>query len=157
MRALDLTDCRILEALQADARLSNKELAARVGIAPSTCLERVRRLERSGVLRGAHAEVDPKALGVGLQAIVAVRLARHSRDRVEAFREHALALPEVVGLFHMAGANDFLVHVAVRDAEHLREFALEAFTNRPEVARIETGLIFEHVASPKLPILIDPE
>lgn len=156
MPDLDRTDCAILTQLQNNARLSNKELAAAVGVAPSTCLERVRRLQARGVLRGYHADVSPAAVGVGLQAMVAVRLTQHDRPRVEAFQAHALGLPEVVQVYHIAGANDFLVHVAVRDAEHLRDLVLTAFTERPEVARIETALLFAHHRSPGLPILTEP-
>lgn len=151
MRPIDTTDCIILGALQADGRLSNKELAAKAGIAQSTCLERVRRLLEEKVLRGFHAEVDPRSMGVGLMAMVAVRLTRHSRDLVDTFREHVMGLQEVVAIYHMAGANDFLLHVAVRDADHLRDLALSALTTRPEVAQIETALIFEHVGSRALP------
>jgi DNA-binding Lrp family transcriptional regulator len=155
MRTLDRTDCDIVAHLQKNARLSNKELAAAVGVAPSTCLERVRRLSDDGVLRGYHAEVDAAAVGVGLQALVAIRLGQHSRPVVEAFQAHALALPEVVQTFHTTGANDFLIHVAVRDAEHLRDLALTAFTERPEVVHIETALLFAHHRAPGLPILLD--
>ena len=144
MRPLDRTDAAIVRHLQNNARLSNKELAAAVGVAPSTCLERVRRLSAEGVLRGYHADVDPHAVGVGLQAMISIRLGQHSRARVEAFQAHALGLPEVVQVFHTTGASDFLVHVAVRDTEHLRTLALAAFTERPEVARIETSLLFAH-------------
>lgn len=140
---MDRIDFVILEHLQKDARLSNKELAAAVGLAPSSCLARVQRLRAEGVLKGAHAEVDAEALGVGLQALIAVQLRQHSRAQVKAFRKHALGLPEVLAVFHVAGAFDFQVHVAVRDAHHLRDLALDAFTTRPEVARIETSLIFE--------------
>lgn len=141
--ALDRTDRAILAALLHDVRRSNKELAAAVGLAPSSCLARVKRLRDAGVLRGAHAEIDGRALGVELEALVAVQLRRHARAEVEAFRRHALALPEVVAIFHVAGAVDFLIHVAVQNAHHLRNLALDAFTSRPEVARIETSLIFE--------------
>lgn len=141
---LDRTDRAILAALQQNARLTNKELAARVGLAESSCLERVRRLVGSGVLRGFHADVDPRALGVGLQALVAVRLARHTRAAVESFRRSMLELREAVEVFHVAGANDFLVHVAVRDSDELRDLILRAFTSRPEVAHVETSLIYEH-------------
>ena len=92
---LDRIDFEILAALQEDARLSNKELAARIGLAPSTCLVRVRRLVEAGVLRGFHADIDPAALGVGLMAMISVRLSRHARDTVETFRQHVLSLPEV--------------------------------------------------------------
>ena len=144
MRRLDRTDHAILARLRNDARISNKALAASVGVAPSTALERTRRLEADGVLRGYHADVAPEAIGARLQALVAVSLRRHARPLVEAFEAHALGLPEVVQVFHTTGASDFLVHVAVRDTTHLRELALAAFTERPEVARIETSLLFAH-------------
>jgi DNA-binding Lrp family transcriptional regulator len=141
--------------LQNDARLSNKELASRVGLAPSSCLERVRRLRSEGVLSGFRALVEPRALGIAMQALVFVRLARHARRQVKAFREHALSLPETIGLYHVAGQHDFIVHVGVRDANHLRDVAMDAFTSRREVARIETHLIFEHAAKPQLPVLAE--
>ncbi|MEM1044422.1 MAG: Lrp/AsnC family transcriptional regulator [Bacteroidota bacterium] len=144
MRPLDRTDRAIVAHLQNNARMSNKQLAASVGVAPSTALERTRRLEADGVLAGYHAEIAPEALGIGLQALVSVSLRQHARPLVEAFEAHALSLPEVVQFFHTAGAADFLVHVAVRDTDHLRTLALAAFTERPEVARIETSLLFAH-------------
>jgi DNA-binding Lrp family transcriptional regulator len=148
---LDRVDLEILRALQANARLPNKKLAERVGVAPSTCLERVRRLMADGVLRGFHAEVGKEALGIGLQAMIAVRLRQHSREMVEGFRRHALSRREVLAVYHVAGATDFLVHVAVRDADQLRDLAMDAFTTRPEVARLETNLIFEYSPKRELP------
>jgi DNA-binding Lrp family transcriptional regulator len=153
--ALDRIDLAILAELQKNARLPNKELAARVGIAQSTCIERVRRLWERKVLRGFHADVDHTALGIGLEALVAVKLTRHSKELVEAFRRHALSLPEVLAVTHLAGENDFLVHLAARDAVHLRDLAMSAFTTREEVARIETHLIFEHKRNPRLPVLVE--
>lgn len=143
--ALDRIDRGILAALQQNARLTNKELAARVGLAESSCHERVKRLSQGGVLRGFHADIDPRALGTDLQALVAVRLVRHTRDTVTSFRQAMLDLNEAIALFHVAGANDFLVHVAVRDSDALRDLILQAFTGRPEVAHVETSLIYEHV------------
>jgi DNA-binding Lrp family transcriptional regulator len=148
---IDRIDARILGELQKDARLSNKELAARVELAPSSCLERVRRLRREGILRGFHAEVEPGALGIGLEALIAVRLTRHSRDLMRRFRSRVDPLPEVVAVFHVGGRNDFLLHVAVRDVEHLRNFALDALTGLEEVAHLETSLIFEHAPRRPLP------
>jgi DNA-binding Lrp family transcriptional regulator len=143
--SFDRIDDAILRALQNNARISNKELASEVGLAPSSCLERVRRLQAKGVITGYRASVDPSALGIGLQAFVAVQLATHSRDLVETFRSHLLTRPEVLSVYHMGGENDFLVHVAVRDANHLRDLALDAFTARAEVARIQTALVYENV------------
>lgn len=151
---LDRIDFEILAALQNHARLSNKELAARIGLAPSSCHERMRRLERAGVFRGFHAEVDPHVLGIGIEALVFVRLARHSREQVEDFRRYVLALPEAIGLFHVTGKFDFVVQVTVRDADHLRNLTLDAFTTRPEVSNLETHLVFEHVRKPELPRLL---
>jgi DNA-binding Lrp family transcriptional regulator len=153
----DRTDHAILAALQNDARLSNKELAALVGLAPSSCLERVRRLREDGILTAFRARVDPRALGITIQALVFVSLDRHSREQVESFRTHALSLREAIGVFHVAGEHDFLVHVGVRDADHLRDLALDSFTSRPEVARIETHLIFEHVPKAQMPVLTEAE
>lgn len=148
---LDRTDCEIIDLLQKNARLSNKELAAAVGLAPSSCLARTQRLRSEGILRGARADVDPAALGVGLQALIAVQLRQHSRSQVKAFWKHVLGLPEVLSVFHVAGAHDFQVHVAVRDAHHLRDLALDAFTTRPEVAHIQTSLIFEWARGQVMP------
>lgn len=142
---LDRIDFAILTALQEDGRLSNKELAARVGLAPSSCHARVRRLRDDGIVGHCRASIAPTALGIGLQAIVFVHLQNHTRSLVEGFRDHVLALPEVVALTHVGGRHDFLVQVAVRDARHLRDFALDALTSRPEVATVETSVVFEHV------------
>lgn len=157
MRPLDRIDAEILRQLQKNARLSNKELAARVDLAPSTCLVRVRRLQEDGYFRGFHAHLDPARVGVGVEAMVAVSLSRHARSQVEGFRTHALSLPEVVAFFHVTGEADFLLHVAVRDLDHLRELALSAFTTREEVARLETSVIYEHAAKPVLPIYAEEE
>jgi DNA-binding Lrp family transcriptional regulator len=150
---LDRIDREILSHLQHDARISNKELAAKVGLAPSSCLGRVRRLERTGALLGYHAEVDPRVYGVTLEALISVRLEKHARPAISAFERHLRTLPEVRDWSHLAGANDYLVHVAVRDAEHLRELVLAAFSARPEVAHLETSLIFSHRRNPAFGIL----
>ena len=150
MEALDRTDFAILEALQKNARLSNKELAARVGLAPSSCLVRVRKLQ-GGVLRGFHAEVDPDALGIGLQALIALRLVRHARSKFKSLEAHMHALPEVLTVFHVSGVNDLLVHVAVRDIGHLRNLIVDRIATRAEVANCETAVIYSLFQKPGLP------
>ena len=144
-KPLDRIDYEILALLRNNARISNKEIARKVGLAASTCLVRIRRLQSSGVVTGFHAEIDPGSLGVGIQAMIAVRLIRHFKPDVDAFRSHALGLPEVVQLYHVAGPIDFLVHVWAQNSDHLRDLAMTAFTSRKEVAHIETELIFEHI------------
>jgi len=153
---LDRIDIALLRLLRKNARLPNKTLAERVGVAPSTALERVRRLRQAGVILGYHAEVDPDALGMGLQAMIRVQLARHSRDEVARFERHLAGLDEVLSFWHVAGADDFVVHVAVRDSHRLRDLALDAFTTRPEVARIETSVIFSFRRNPDLPASLGP-
>jgi DNA-binding Lrp family transcriptional regulator len=155
MATLDRTDIALLEALQEDGRCTIKELAARVDLSTSATHERVRRLTARGVISGIHAELDPPRSGGGRQGVILVRLQRHSRAAVRAFHDHALALPEVVATTHLTGAVDFLIHVAVRDTDHLRDLALEAFTTRDEVARIETAIVYEHVRAKTWPIYTD--
>ena len=154
-KTLDRIDYEILGMLRKNARISNKEIAEKVGLAASTCLVRIRLLQSSGVISGFHAEVNPSSLGVGLQAMISVRLRRHFKPDVEAFREHALGLPEVVQLYHVAGPIDFLLHVWSRDSNHLRDLAMTAFTSREEVAHIETELLFEHIRSADVPSFTD--
>lgn len=147
---LDRTDRAIVAALQKDARLTNKELAAQVGIAPSTCLERVRALRLRGVVTGFHADIDRRALGRGLEAIVAIRIRPHSRPYVDAFWQQSLELPEVVQVFHVTGADDFLLHVAVADTDALRDFVLDRLTARPEVAHVESRVVYAQGRGPAL-------
>jgi DNA-binding Lrp family transcriptional regulator len=150
---LDRIDFQIIALLQKNVQISNKELAASVNLAPSTCFARVQRLMSEGVLLGAHARVAPEALGVGLQAIVAMRLNHHDRKHMKEFWKHALNIPEVLAVYQVTGDKDFLVHMAIRDIQHLQEVAMDCFASRPEVSHIETSIIFEHVIKPVLPNL----
>ena len=90
-------------------------------------------------------------MGIGLQAFVSLRLAQHNRKVVDAFRDHIVSLPEVVSVYHVAGQEDFVVHVAVRDAEHLKGLTLDGFTTRTEVSRLNTALVYEHVSESAWP------
>ena len=148
---LDRIDRQILRILQNNGRLPHRELAEEVGLAPSTCSQRIKRLRSEGILLDMHATVDPEALGIELQALISVRLAQHSREDVENFHRHALSLDEVRAVFHVTGRQDFVLHVAVRDTEHLRDLAMDAFTTRPEIAHIETSLVYEYDRKPVLP------
>lgn len=141
---LDDVDRAILRVLSADARTPNNALAAQVGVAPSTCLVRVRSLRERGVIRGFHADVDPAALGHDLQAMVAVRLQAHARGRMGAFVDRLRLQPEVLDVYFVAGADDYLLHVATPGTDALRRFVAEQLSPDPDVARTETSLIFEH-------------
>jgi DNA-binding Lrp family transcriptional regulator len=143
---MDDLDRRILRALSANARMSGSALAASAGVAESTVSLRLRRLQAEGLLRGYHADLDLAALGMTVQALVSIRLVSIIREDVESFRDEAPNWPGVLGLFHMAGVDDFLLHVAARDAAELRDFVLEHLAGHPAVAHTETNLIFDHVA-----------
>lgn len=148
--ALDTVDLRILRLLQNDARITNRDLAAGAGIAPSTCLDRVRRLRDAGVITGYAVRLDPARLGRGLQAFLAVRVTPHRRPLVAEFVAHARALPEVRAVYHLAGPDDFLVHVAVPGVADLQRLVLDEFTSRSEVSLVHTNLIFEQWEGPPL-------
>ncbi|MHC5029191.1 MAG: Lrp/AsnC family transcriptional regulator [Planctomycetota bacterium] len=148
---MDRIDYGILQALQNDARTTNREIAARVGLAPSSCLERVRKLEATGVIRGYHADIDPEALGVGMLALIAIRVDQHGRSGVERISDLAATREEVIAIYHLAGAVDFLVHVAVRGTDHLRHLALDVFGAREDVRHVETSLIFDFVQNARIP------
>ncbi|MBL0888776.1 Lrp/AsnC family transcriptional regulator [Myceligenerans indicum] len=138
---LDSVDLAILRELQEDGRLANKALARLVGVAPSTCLTRTQRLQEAGVIRGYRAEIDPAAVGRGLQAVLAIRLAAHSRPLLGPFVEWARQLPQTRAVHHVTGPDDFLVHVACTDTDDLQHLVLD-LTARREVGRVQTDLVF---------------
>jgi DNA-binding Lrp family transcriptional regulator len=143
--ALDEVDRRILAQLARDARTPNNALAEAAGIAASTCLARVRALRESGVIRGYHADIDPAALGRPIQAMIAVRLQAHARGHMPEFVAKVAELPEVLNVFFLGGADDFLLHIAATGTENLRDFVVVNLSSDPDVALTETNLIFEHV------------
>jgi DNA-binding Lrp family transcriptional regulator len=136
---------RLLRELVADARIANNALAERVGIAPSTCLGRVRALRERGVIRGYHADVDPAALGRPIQAMISVRLQAHARGHIPDFMAKIATLPEVLNVFFLGGADDFHVHIAATSTDNLRDFVVVNLSGDPDVALTETNLIFDHI------------
>ncbi|GAC70860.1 Lrp/AsnC family transcriptional regulator [Gordonia soli] len=140
---LDATDRALLRVLQSDARLPNSELAQRVGIAPSTCHGRLRRLVDAGIIRGFFADVDPAAVGRPLRAMVAVSLQSDARGQIRRFVGEIATHDEVIDVFFLAGTDDYLLHVATADTEALRQF-VEMLNSRPEVSGTTTSLVFDH-------------
>src|SRR5579862_7356378 len=117
-------------------------------LTPSTALARVRSLRERRVIRGFHAEVDLAALGRPLQALVAVRLAVHAREQIDAFTAAVRGLPGVLMVFHLTGVTDYLVWVAAADAHDLRDFVVDHLATHPSVAHAETSLIYEQQRGP---------
>jgi DNA-binding Lrp family transcriptional regulator len=147
---LDEVDRRILLTLHADARISNSALAEVVGIAPSTCHVRLRRLQELGVIRGFYADIDPAAIGLTLQAMISVSLQSNARGKIRNFIQQIRGKPQVMDVYFLAGAEDFILHVAARDTDDLRSFVVENLNSDADVAGTQTSLIFEHLrgASP---------
>jgi DNA-binding Lrp family transcriptional regulator len=141
---LDAVDRRILDLLGENARMANSRLAELVGIAPSTCLQRVRALTESGIIRRFTVDLDPQRLGYHLQALVSIRITPGARGQLQAFADQLRALPEVTQFFYLAGASDFIVHFQARTTEDLRDFVTEQLSTNPIVAATNTSLIFEH-------------
>jgi DNA-binding Lrp family transcriptional regulator len=141
---LDDVDVALLRELQSDGRTSNAQLAARAGVAPSTALTRVRALRERGVVRGVHADIDPARVGRPLQVLIAVRLHGHTHSHVDAFRALAPTLPGVLQVFHVAGQDDYLIHVSAASADAVRSVILDRITSHPAVRSTQTHLVFEH-------------
>jgi DNA-binding Lrp family transcriptional regulator len=142
---LDDVDRRILAALHADARISNSALADAVGIAPSTCHGRVRRLQDVGVIRGFYTDINPAAIGLSLQAMISVSLQSNARGKIRSFIQQIRRMPQVMDVYFLAGADDFIIHVAARDTDDLRSFVVENLNADADVAGTQTSLIFEHL------------
>jgi DNA-binding Lrp family transcriptional regulator len=147
---MDAIDWDILRILQDDARVTNRELAARVHVSTSTSSERVRALQAAGVISGHHATIALDALGRLVQALIAVTVRPPTRENIEGFRNWAAGLPEVMSLFVVSGGSDFLLHVGVPDTDALYGFVIDRLTQRPEVADVNTSVVYEHVRRPVL-------
>ncbi|KQQ03351.1 MULTISPECIES: Lrp/AsnC family transcriptional regulator [unclassified Rathayibacter] len=143
--SLDELDIRILRVLQSDARMTNRDLAAAVGVSPTTALDRTRSLRSRGVIVRATLAVDLATIGRGVQALIAVRIRPPSRDVIEAFRDWVAGLDETVGVFVTAGNEDFIIHVAVRDNDDLYAFVIDELTQRREVADVRTSVVYQHL------------
>ncbi|XVV12064.1 Lrp/AsnC family transcriptional regulator [Actinoplanes sp. CA-131856] len=150
MADLDELDTAILRELQSDARKTNREVAAAVGVSATTALDRTRALRRRGIIRGAILDVDLPAIGRPVQALIAVRIRPPSRRNIEAFREWVSALPDTLGVYVTTGNEDFIVHVAVPDNDSLYAFVIDRLTERPEVADVRTSIVYEHIRNNRI-------
>ena len=147
MTTLDEIDRKIIAALQAEGRLPIVDLANRVGLSPTPCQRRVRRLEEEGVITRYAALISPAALGYGLQALVEVTLDDHSEKTVEAFESAIRARSEVVACYAMTGDMDFLLHVQATDLAAFSEFAMKALLRLPGVRGTRSSFIMQEVKS----------
>lgn len=141
---LDAVDRKLLTLLTENSRRTNQSLSDAVGIAPSTCLSRLKVLRDSGVIERFTIDVDPEALGRPLQALISVRLRPGARHLMTAFGEELRMMTEISQFFVLGGADDFLIHITARDTEHIRQFVLDRLSSNPAVAGTQTSLVFEH-------------
>ena len=148
LRELDGIDRAIVRLLSTDGRMPNNAIAEQVGIAPSTCLGRIRSLMDRGTIRGFHADIDPAAIGLGVQVLIAVRLKASTRSHVGTFAKEIAKLPGVMNVFFLGGADDFMLHVAAASTDGVRDFVAEHLSRRDDVANTVTHLIFEHIQTP---------
>ncbi|WP_305789194.1 Lrp/AsnC family transcriptional regulator [Symbioplanes lichenis] len=150
MADLDELDTALLRELQVDARRTNRDVAAAVGISPTTALDRTRALRDRGVIRGASLELDLAAIGRPVQALIAVRIRPPSRRNIEAFRTWAAGLPDTLGVFVTSGSEDFLIHVAVPDNDSLYAFVIDKLTEHAHVADVRTSVVYEHLRNTRI-------
>ncbi len=138
---LDAIDRRILAELQADGRMTNVELARRVGISAPPCLRRVRRLEQQGYIRGYHADIDPRELGFEVQVFAMVRLVSQAEADLSAFEALCLGWPLVRECHMLNGEVDFILKCVSPDLRTFQNFLTERLTAAPNVANVKTSLV----------------
>jgi len=154
--ALDAIDETILRELQSDGRLSNLDLARRVGLSPPATHARVRRLERDGVIARYVALVDRELAGFDLLCFVNVGLRAHRHDDIERFRDTVTAMPEVLEIHHVTGEYDYVLRVALHNRRDLERFLVDRLSLIPGIARIQTSLVLREVKrTTALPIAIE--
>ena len=140
---LDAIDCRIVASLQADGRLSNIELAARVGLSPSPCLRRVKRLERDGYIDAYRAVLQRERIGLGLSVFVGVKIEGHANDQALAFEKAVLTMPEVVAFHLVSGEVDYFLEVVVPDLEHYRQFLITKLLELSIVREVRSNIAIQ--------------
>ncbi|MGO4387755.1 Lrp/AsnC family transcriptional regulator [Microvirga sp. 2YAF29] len=144
---LDAIDLRILSALQSDGRLTNQELADQVGLSPSPCLRRVRRLEKDGYIRTYRAVLDRDSVGLGLTIFVDIKMVKHSRENAAALRDALIAMPEVVACHMVSGNADFIAEIVVSDLKTYERFLTDQLLTLPMIGDIRSSFSLTRVKS----------
>jgi DNA-binding Lrp family transcriptional regulator len=145
MENLDITDLRILRALQQDAKLSNVELAAKINLSPSPTLARVKRLESEGVIARYVALVDPHSLGLKVNVFVRVSLEKQEAKSLEKFEQAVSHFDEVMEVYLMTGDEDYLLRIVVQDLQALEKFILDNLTRIPGIKNIKSSFALKQV------------
>jgi len=143
-KELDSKDIQILSLLLNNARLSNKEIAAKIQIAQSSTHDRIKKLTQKGYFKGTSVQIDQKKLGLNIEVMLAIKLNKQHRSVIGDFIKKASQLPGVLQLFHMAGDNDFILHVAVKDSDELRVFILDRLSTLDYIQSTQTTMILNN-------------
>lgn len=140
---LDAIDCRIIATLQADGRLTNVELADRVGLSPSPCLRRVKRLERQGYIDAYRATLQRARVGLGLTVFIGVKIEDHASERAEVFQEAVIAMPEVIACHLVAGDVDYVLEVVVPDLVHYQRYLVGKLLNLSIIREVRSTIVIQ--------------
>jgi Lrp/AsnC family leucine-responsive transcriptional regulator len=141
--ALDAIDCRIVAALQEDGRLTNIDLADKVGLSPSPCLRRVKRLERDGYIEAYPAVLRRERVGLGFSVFVGVKIDGHANDKALAFEKAVTAMPEIVACHLVSGDADYFLEIVVPDLDHYRRFLVEKLLELPIVREVRSNIAIQ--------------
>lgn len=142
---LDAADIIILRELSEDARTPNNLLASRAGMAPSTCLNRVRALREAGVIRGFHADINLSSLGLDVAALISINVHPQARNNMLELARVLRELPETLNVFVVGGEHDLLLHVACASTGELRDFVAGHLGSNQSFVNTQTTLVFEHL------------
>src|SRR5476651_1036132 len=140
---LDAIDCRIVAALQEDGRLTNIDLADKVGLSPSPCLRRVKRLERDGYIEAYRAVLRRERVGLGFSVFVGVKIDGHANDKALAFEKAVVAMPEIVACHLVSGDADYFLEIVVPDLDHYRRFLVEKLLELPIVREVRSNIAIQ--------------
>lgn len=140
---LDAIDTRIIAALQADGRLSNHQLAERIGLSPSPCLRRVKRLEREGYIESYRAVLQRDRVGLGFTAFVTVKIGAHADLAADALQDAIVAMPEVVACHMVSGDSDYLLEVVVPDRESYQAFLVDKLLDLPIIKEVRSNIAIQ--------------
>lgn len=138
---MDITDKKILEILQGDGRITNSQLSKEIGLSPAPTLERVKKLEQSGIIKSYHAKVDMQKIGLGVSTFVLVSLKGHNKENIQKFTHSIEKINEIIECHHITGSGDFLLRVVTKDISSYQKLMLEKVTEIPVVDNLQSIVI----------------
>ena len=142
---MDIIDKKILMLLQQDAKLNTKEIAEKVGLSVSPTFERIKKLEQKEYIKKYVALLDPTKVGKSISVYCQVTLAVHSRELIDDFKQHILALPEIMGCYHVSGNYDFLLKVAVNDMNEYQKFVIDKLSVIKGISNVQSSFVMEEI------------